>query len=174
MKRFRKGQSGFTLVEVAIVLVIVGLILFAVLKGQEMVKQGKIKKSAKQVEELQGAVFGYVDKYRGKFPGEDGGAQATSTGVLEDLAVSQLISYDATVGMKNAYGGAITATLAGGIVTVTSPQIPDYAARSIDLAFDDGDGTKGNIIISGAVTPYASTDQTEDTTERTLEIAIKK
>ena len=36
-------QSGFTLVEIAIVLVIIGLLLGGILKGQEMITQAKIK-----------------------------------------------------------------------------------------------------------------------------------
>ena len=39
----RKQQSGFTLVEIAIVLVIIGLLLGGILKGQEMITQAKIK-----------------------------------------------------------------------------------------------------------------------------------
>ena len=36
-------QKGFTLVEIAIVLVIIGLLLGGILKGQEMITQAKIK-----------------------------------------------------------------------------------------------------------------------------------
>ena len=36
-------QAGFTLVEIAIVLVIIGLLLGGILKGQEMITQAKIK-----------------------------------------------------------------------------------------------------------------------------------
>jgi len=39
----RKQQQGFTLVEIAIVLVIIGLLLGGILKGQEMITQAKIK-----------------------------------------------------------------------------------------------------------------------------------
>ena len=39
-----KQQSGFTLVEIAIVLVIIGLLLGGVLKGQELIEQSKIKR----------------------------------------------------------------------------------------------------------------------------------
>src|SRR2546428_31978 len=38
-----KRQQGFTLVEIAIVLVIIGLLLGGILKGQEMLTQAKIK-----------------------------------------------------------------------------------------------------------------------------------
>ena len=39
----KKAQSGFTLVEIAIVLVIIGLLLGGVLKGQEMIENARIK-----------------------------------------------------------------------------------------------------------------------------------
>jgi prepilin-type N-terminal cleavage/methylation domain-containing protein len=39
----RSKQSGFTLVEIAIVLVIIGLLLGGVLKGQELINSAKVK-----------------------------------------------------------------------------------------------------------------------------------
>ncbi|WP_299068361.1 prepilin-type N-terminal cleavage/methylation domain-containing protein, partial [Accumulibacter sp.] len=39
----KKQQSGFTLVEIAIVLVIIGLLLGGVLKGQELINSAKVK-----------------------------------------------------------------------------------------------------------------------------------
>ena len=39
----KRTQKGFTLVEIAIVLVIIGLLLGGILKGQEMITQAKIK-----------------------------------------------------------------------------------------------------------------------------------
>jgi prepilin-type N-terminal cleavage/methylation domain-containing protein len=42
----RSKQSGFTLVEIAIVLVIIGLLLGGVLKGQELINSAKVKNMA--------------------------------------------------------------------------------------------------------------------------------
>jgi prepilin-type N-terminal cleavage/methylation domain-containing protein len=39
-------QSGFTLIEIAIVLVIIGLLLGGVLKGQELINSAKVKNFA--------------------------------------------------------------------------------------------------------------------------------
>ena len=40
----RKQQQGFTLIEIAIVLVIIGLLLGGVLKGQELIQNARVRK----------------------------------------------------------------------------------------------------------------------------------
>jgi prepilin-type N-terminal cleavage/methylation domain-containing protein len=61
---------GFTLVELAIVLVIIGIILGAILKGQELIFNAKVKRLQSQVKELLAAFYTYYDKY-GYYPGDD-------------------------------------------------------------------------------------------------------
>lgn len=76
MKRKQKSparQAGFTLVEIAIVLVIIGLLLGGVLKGQELIAQAKIKNLINDFNGISSAVYGYQDRYR-KLPGDDNGA----------------------------------------------------------------------------------------------------
>jgi prepilin-type N-terminal cleavage/methylation domain-containing protein len=68
-----KKQSGFTLVEIAIVLVIIGLLLGGILKGQEMITQAKIKNLIADFSGVSVAYHGYVDRYR-RIPGDDGDA----------------------------------------------------------------------------------------------------
>lgn len=69
----KKSQSGFTLVEIAIVLVIVGLLLGAVLKGQELIFNTRVKSTYNLSRELTAAVSAYQDRYRA-MPGDDGQA----------------------------------------------------------------------------------------------------
>ena len=69
MKSFKK-QGGFTLVEIAIVLVIVGLLLAGVLKGQELIESSRIKNMAKDMDSMTAVVRSYQDRYRG-LPGDD-------------------------------------------------------------------------------------------------------
>lgn len=69
MKAVRK-QGGFTLVEIAIVLVIIGLLLVGVLKGQELIENSKIKNIAKDMDSTSAAVLSYRDRYKG-LPGDE-------------------------------------------------------------------------------------------------------
>jgi prepilin-type N-terminal cleavage/methylation domain-containing protein len=70
-----RKQSGFTLVEIAIVLVIIGLLLGGVLKGQELINSAKVKNFAQDFKQVPLFIYGYQDKYK-RLPGDDGGAVA--------------------------------------------------------------------------------------------------
>lgn len=63
-------QCGFTLVEIAIVLVIIGLLLGGVLKGQELINSAKVKNLAGDFRNIPAFVYAYQDKYRA-LPGDD-------------------------------------------------------------------------------------------------------
>ena len=64
-----KRQSGFTLVEIAIVLVIIGLILGGVLQGQSLIDNARYKNFSKQIDGLRAAILTFQDQYRG-LPGD--------------------------------------------------------------------------------------------------------
>jgi prepilin-type N-terminal cleavage/methylation domain-containing protein len=70
MLRTLRNKKGFTLVELAIVLVIIGIILGAVLKGQELINSAKMKRVYSQYREILAAALTYQDKY-GKLAGDD-------------------------------------------------------------------------------------------------------
>jgi len=69
------NRKGFTLVELAIVLVIIGVILGAVLQGRTMIDSAKQKRVVSQEKEVVAAVYTYQDKYQ-FFPGDDNTAAA--------------------------------------------------------------------------------------------------
>ncbi|MBF0295666.1 MAG: type II secretion system protein [Magnetococcales bacterium] len=66
-------QAGFSLIEIAIVLVIIGLLIGGVLKGQTMVKNSKIKRMATDTTSVQGAINSYMDSFW-SLPGDDAGS----------------------------------------------------------------------------------------------------
>ncbi len=66
----KRNQSGFTLIEIAIVLVIIGLLLGGVLKGQELINSAKVKNLATDFRNIPVFIYGYQDKFRA-LPGDD-------------------------------------------------------------------------------------------------------
>lgn len=73
-------QAGFTLVEIAIVLVIVGLLLGGVLKGQELINGAKVKALANDLRAVSTAYYAYQDRFRA-VPGDDPQANVHLTDV---------------------------------------------------------------------------------------------
>jgi len=74
-----RKQSGFTLVEIAIVLVIIGLLVGGVLKGREMITNAKIKRIENDFSGVSAAIFAYQDRY-GVLPGDDPAAATRFSG----------------------------------------------------------------------------------------------
>jgi prepilin-type N-terminal cleavage/methylation domain-containing protein len=74
----QRKQAGFTLVEIAIVLVIIGLLLGGILKGQEMITQARIKNVVNDFNGINVAVTSYQDRYR-FLPGDDPNADTRWT-----------------------------------------------------------------------------------------------
>jgi len=78
----KQTQRGFTLVEIAIVLVIIGLLLGGILKGQEMITQAKIKNVVADFSGISAAYYGYQDRYRA-IPGDDPNAETRWSGAVK-------------------------------------------------------------------------------------------
>jgi len=95
LQKIKKYQSGFTLIEIAIVMVIIGLLLGGVLKGQEMITNARIKNVVNDFEGIAAAVFSYQDRYKA-LPGDDpnavtrwgAGTAITTTGTIGDGVLS--------------------------------------------------------------------------------------
>ncbi len=114
MKRHLATRAtGFTLVEIAIVLVIIGLLLGAVLKGQELVESAKMKNGANDLNGMVAAYNAYIDRFH-RLPGDDG-----------------------PIATLTARGGVwATVTLAGdnnGVVDITPAQV--FATGGESVAF---------------------------------------
>jgi len=77
----RKQQRGFTLIEIAIVLVIIGLLLGGVLKGQELITSARVRNLISAQDGVKAAFFGFQDRFRA-FPGDYSQATQNIANVL--------------------------------------------------------------------------------------------
>jgi len=75
----KSQQSGFTLVEIAIVLVIIGLLLGGILKGQELINSAKVKYLANDFRVIPTYIYAYQDKFKA-LPGDDANVTTHVTG----------------------------------------------------------------------------------------------
>ena len=98
----KRNQSGFTLIEIAIVLVIIGLLLGGVLKGQELINSAKVKNLAGDFKNIPVFIYGYQDKFKA-LPGDDAAVTTHVTG-------STLATTGGTVGNGVIEGSWNTAT----------------------------------------------------------------
>jgi len=74
-----RRQGGFTLVEIAIVLMIVGLLIGGILRGQELIQSARVRNIIDQKSAIQTAYIGFMDRYR-MLPGDLTAPQAATVG----------------------------------------------------------------------------------------------
>ncbi len=168
-------QTGFTLVEIAIVLVIIGLLLGGVLKGQSMIENAKIRNVTNDLNSVQAAFYAYRDRFNA-VPGDDASAQThfgagvsngNANGVIAGIYTDSAPAANETSAfwqhlrsagfMKGAPGdGTPPRASTGGTIGVeNSPQgltgpavcvsIDSTYAQGIDAAIDDGSATTGDV-----------------------------
>jgi prepilin-type N-terminal cleavage/methylation domain-containing protein len=163
IKKPIRSQSGFTLVEIAIVLIIIGLLIGGIIKGQAMIKNAKVKRLVSDIDGMRAAVLTYQDKF-GMLPGDENDAN-TPTGdthngdsdgwmdendgyAIEDMRLADIIPGTGTTLPKNAFGGTMRVdyyNLSGNDNYIIVTNIPAETCQEIDTKYDDGVRTTGEI-----------------------------
>ncbi len=70
-RKIESRESGVSLIEMAIVLVVIGLLIGGVLKGSSLIQGAKVKKAAAIINNVAAAHKDYVAQHRAQ-PGDDG------------------------------------------------------------------------------------------------------
>jgi len=65
----KSREKGFTLIELAIVLVVIGIIIGAILKGQDLIENARHKKFANEIKLWDTLTWAFLDR-KGRFPGD--------------------------------------------------------------------------------------------------------
>jgi len=144
-----KGRHGFTLIEMALVLVIIGIIIGMVLKGRSLIKTADAKKTATQVRQMETKVWEFFSRYH-RFPGDCDGDRISDAQVTNDKS-----------GLDNTPdSGFCTST------TTDSDLDRAYAelkqAKIIDVDDDNSniaETSSGGVIYIGYATPDGGTEK---------------
>jgi type II secretory pathway pseudopilin PulG len=164
----RKNESGFTLLEVAMVLIVASLIVLSVIKSQGIWNEAKSFRLQRQVQELQVAVALYESKI-GVLPGDttfngqidNTGPNSWSQMLYEEgfvvsIEKSEKHPFGGSVSLEWNEGGSDGPWSTGDDANIFSyASVPDDFARALDEALDDGLGNEqaGSIL---ATNPGAS------------------
>lgn len=142
-----RRQGGFTLVEIAIVLMIVGLLIGGILRGQELIQSARVRNIIDQKSAIQTAYLGFMDRYR-MLPGDLTGGVGGQAGIVGNNAAAS-VAAGAGAGANVPGDGLITLgqesilffqnlTAAGfiscgGCMTVAAPGAPTITNSPINV-----------------------------------------
>lgn len=145
MQGMKMNRKGFTLVELAIVLVIIGLLIGAVLKGSQLVDNAKLKRQMFDLNGLYGNVYTFYDRY-GSLPGDMNGDGRfdTSNDVWDDLESGNLASRQRKSPFGAQYNFAYQ-TSQGREANQIMVEVPREVGSYIDREIDDGIYTSGMV-----------------------------
>ncbi len=146
-KHNKHKNQGFTLIEISIVLVIIGLLLGGVFKGQELIVQGRIKSIANDFNGIASAFYSYQERYRA-LPGDDKNAAMRWNGVSPTP-----ISGDGSATLNSdAEKQQFWAHLrAAGFLTGSGAEPPLHAENAAFSVIDNASGLNGLSICATSV-----------------------
>ena len=178
-----KRVKGFTLIELAITLVIIGIIAGVILKGQDLINSAKVKRFVGDLREVETLIWTFYDK-KGRLPGDcdndglidytltttvptysnsttaptgycDGSSSASADTVFDELKYAELLSQtDPNKELaKHEFNSYFAIGNDGTVNAIVAYNIPAWAAKMIDKSIDKTENAK-----SGRLRRFDTTD----------------
>lgn len=116
-----RSADGFTLVELAIVMIIIGLLIAGVLKGQQLIGNAKVTATVAQIKGIDAATSTFRDMYA-NLPGDI---------VSPTTRLPNCLGTCATVGNGDGSVGVAAANVAGAPVGETLSYFPQLSAADL-------------------------------------------
>jgi type II secretory pathway pseudopilin PulG len=162
VRRFSEDRAGFTMVDLAIGLVIMGLLIGAILGSTQMMRNAKIKRQVADLEALEAVVETFVDRFS-RLPGDfdADGLFDSDSAVWADFDKTDLANQArrSPFGARYYFGSqAVIDTFVHGGGNYIRISLPPYAAQRIDEQLDDGIDSTGWVTSNSAYVGSARLD----------------
>ena len=148
MECIRKEQ-GFTLIELSIVLVIIGLIVGGVLVGQDLIRAAEIRATISQLEKYNTAVNTFRGKYNA-IPGDIAEASAVTFGFYNNAACTGAAGLRDGNGLLDGTAGAGSLLQGAGETGLFWQDLS--SANGLNLNLIEGSYTTATCATAGAIT----------------------
>ncbi len=137
-------EAGFTLIELSIVLVIIGLIVGGVLVGQDLIRAAEVRAQISQIEKYNTA----VNTFRGKFNAIPGDMSASTASTFGFTAGTNC---DGSAAGKRDGNGLIDGSAAASGTVLGTATIGSITGYEAGLFWQDLSSSQGGNLIDGSI-----------------------
>lgn len=153
-----RQQQGYSLIELSMVLVIVGLLVSGLMKGNELIVQARLRNIASGFESLPQAVLSYQERYRA-LPGDDPLAQGRWPSNASNGDGNRVIcgAYHGGTGGSACAGGTVESSQLwlhlrqAGLISGSGTGMPDHPGPGIFGIQSSGMGINRHVLCANGI-----------------------
>ena len=146
-KKSAKAQKGFTLVELSVVVLVAGLMLGAVVKGQSLVESARAQKLLNDIKNVE-ALIGAYENAKGRLPGDCNGDGLVNTYLNTGSGGTLLNNLGYGTTAANQTTRALLYSNSGAATTVATPGTPAPEVHCSPTSGQVGEEANANIWVN--------------------------